>query len=217
MNRVQWQRVCSRCRCGLLEGGTIKRRRALVWMVASLTLASLPLCCLPTLAGAPNPLFRGEYTIANDSGEILYVTPVGYAHGRRWILAKTWSRFPYVPLPKQADIRLKPGESIHIVCTIDEDDAFSEIIVRNSRGEYRQLQVGQPTLRLMPQVGASGGAGPTYTISRFTTLDAVSPDVLKIARQARRPSTMLLPVLISPILLVAWGLLLWGVRRERRY
>ena len=153
-------------------------------MVAGLTLVSLPLCCLPTLAAAPNPLFRGEYTIANDSGETLYVTPVGSAHGRRWILAKIWSRFPYVPLLKQADIRLEPGESIHIVCTIDKDDAFSEIAVRNLRGKYRQLGVGQPTLKLMPQVGASRGAGPTYTISRFTALDVVSPDVLRL--HARR-------------------------------
>jgi hypothetical protein len=152
-----------------------------------LMVASLPLCCLSTMALVPNFLFRGEFDIVNETGETLYVTPLGRAYGERIVLLELFSTFPYLGLFKRADIRVKPGEAIHVVCEIDEDLIFSEIVVRNEAGEVRQLEIDDPTIRLIPRAGEGAkGTGPAYAIETFAGLRPPSPAAMEAVEKARQ-------------------------------
>jgi len=170
-----------------------KRTAARVFFI--LTLLSLPLCCLAAMAFAPNPLFMGEFNVANESNETLYVTPIGESYGQRHVLVKSFSKFPYVPILKRSDIRLEPGESVHIVCETDEDLVFSEIAVRNTRGEFRQLVVQQPTIEL----STYSSSPSTYVVESFAELEAIPPQALEVAEKARGVNAQ------------AWAMMLLGL------
>ena len=176
------------------------KRRIAAYALLALTLLSLPLCCLALMTVVPNPLFRGAFTIANQSSETLHVTPIGEAYGERHVLVENFSRFPYLPLLQPADIRVDPGESVRITCDIDEDSRFSEIVVRNSHGEYRQLTIDQPTINLAAYPSYDGhSAELTYVIESFTALSPVVPAALAVAQKA------------GGINLGAWGAVLLGL------
>lgn len=159
----------------------MKKRRTPVWVWWALMLVSLPVSCLATWVLVPNPLFRGTLTIVNSSTERLYVTPVGSAYGRRHVLVDGYARFPYLPLFRRADLRLDPGRSLRIVCEIDEDLRFTEIVVRNRQGEYRQWTVDQPSSVLAPYPGNDA----RYVLPAFGDLLPVRPEALAVVRQAR--------------------------------
>ena len=107
---------------------------------------SLPLCFCPALPliNNVNPIhlfFLVEFRVINESGETVYITPIGAVRTvqmPRHVLLRVSPRLPGTPALRQGDIRLDPGESLRIIYDAD-DVAASEIAVRNARGEYRQL------------------------------------------------------------------------------
>ena len=111
----------------------------LIFLVA---LLSLPLCCCPTglLINNVNPIhygFLAEFQVVNESGEPIYITPIGAlrtVQRPRHVLLRASPRLPGTPALRQGDIRLDPGESLRIIYDAD-DVAASEIAVRNARGE----------------------------------------------------------------------------------
>jgi hypothetical protein len=129
----------------------------------------------------PNPLFQGNFTVVNQSDEILYITPIFEAYGRRFTAVKAFSKAPYLPIPTEASVRLTPNESVHIICEIDEDTSFSEIAVRNTNRDYRQMVVQKPTVTL-----SLGTPEPSFTIRSFHELSIISPEALKVAKRAEQ-------------------------------
>ena len=93
-----------------------------------------------------NPMglaFLTSFTITNDSGEPVFVTPIGAVgkQGDRYMLPLSMLPFPYLMRLKTGDFMIPPGESRSF--TYDWDDIqFSEIVVRNSGGAYGILPTG---------------------------------------------------------------------------
>ncbi len=181
----------------------MRRKQWVSWILLGLAILSLPLCCLPLVALSPTILFWGQLTVINTSNETVYITPIGESYGQRHILLKNFSKFPYMPLLKQADIRLDPGEQVKINFEADEDLILSEIAVRNVRGEYRQMVIDQYTANLslsMPKT--------TYTIGAVDELSAISPKVLAVAKQASQFNTkvwkLIIPGFIPGVLFLGW-------------
>jgi hypothetical protein len=145
----------------------------------------LPFTCVALLVALPNPMFRGSFTIENRSTERLHVTPVGKAYGRRYVLTKQFSRFPYLYLFQRSEFGLAPGESLFFMCDIDEDMTFSEIVVRNRQGEYRQLTVSEsPNVLAVYSSANKDLAGPTYALESFSALSPVDPAALAATQRA---------------------------------
>jgi hypothetical protein len=167
------------------EKASVKRMRFPAWALLVLAVLALPLGCLALGVLLPNPMFSGRFTVENRSTGTLYITPVGEAYGERYVLAKQFSRFPYLSLFQRSEFRLEAGASLHFACDVDEDTLFSEIVVRNPRGAYRQLAVGESTSTLVLYPSASGDtAGPTYALESFAALSSVEPAALAVAQRA---------------------------------
>jgi hypothetical protein len=110
-----------------------------------------PLTCTTGLLAvhAVNPMlwiFLFDLVVENRTDRVLFVTPVGSIgpEGQRFTLPlyhATTRPFPIaVPVMKQGNFKLNPGESIEL--TYDWDDInFSEIVVRDDAGETRMLVV----------------------------------------------------------------------------
>jgi hypothetical protein len=202
------------CRSGTLsnfKGPSIMRRKQWAsWILLGLAILSLPLCCLLPVALSPTILFWGQFTVINNSNETVYITPIGESYGQRHILVKNFSKFPYVPLMKQADIRLEPGERVRINFEADEDLTLSEITVRNVVGDYRQLVIDQPTSKLVL-------SETTYTIGSIDELSTISSEVLAIADQASQFNTrvwkLIIPGLIPGVLFISW----YGLSRKKNF
>jgi hypothetical protein len=128
-------------------------------------------------------MFWGHFSVLNDSDETLYVTPIGGRFGQRRILLAHFSRFPYAPILKRADVRLEPEESVRIYCRVFAEPvwALTAIVVRDERREYRQLEIEDQATSLL-----WASAEPVYRIESFGELESVGPDVLEIARKAGR-------------------------------
>jgi hypothetical protein len=173
----------------------MSRKRETMVVVFVIACLTLPLCCFPVCAIFPSyPMFWGRFTVANESDETLYVTPIGVRTGQQRVLLELSSRFPYAPLFKRADVRLGPGESVQIYGrSFDEPPwALASIVVRNKGREYRQLIIDEPTsiLRL--------DSGPTYVVESFSALARATPDAAGVAKKAGR------------LHLAAWGMIAAG-------
>jgi hypothetical protein len=165
-------------------------------------------------------MFWARFTVLNESDETLYITPIGERSGQRRVLLEHFSKFPYAPILKQADVRLEPGESVQIHCRgFDEPSwTFTAIAVRNERREYRQLIIDESTLSLM-------WASPeqTYRIESFSELARATPEVVEMAKKAGRFNVaawgMMAAGFIPIGLFLVWLSLvrkLWQERRSER-
>lgn len=162
----------------------MKAKRPGVRILFWLACLSLPLCCVSVMTLIPL-LFWGTLTIANQSGETLYVTPLFEAYGRSFTTVRFFSRFPYLPIFKEAGIELAPNASVRITCETDEDYSFSVIAVRNARGDYRQMPVqGQDRTLGQPPIVPE----PHFSLRSFRELAPLSGAALEVARKAERPS-----------------------------
>lgn len=88
-------------------------------------------------------MFLTSFRITNDSGEAVFVTPIGAVgeQGDRFMLPLSVSEFPYLMKVKTGNFRIPPGESRSF--TYDWDDIqFSEIVVRSSGDAYKILPTG---------------------------------------------------------------------------
>jgi hypothetical protein len=203
----------------------VKRVPPLVLFLVALL--SLPLCCCPTLPliNNVNPIhlfFLVEFRVVNESGETIYITPVGTMRTlqrQRLVLSRASPRLPGTPALRQGDIRLDPGESLRIIYDAD-DVAASEIAVRNARGEYRQLVISERQKRL-----SLDEETPEYTIRSFSGLSKIAPEVLAVAKEAGRSNRWvwvwmalwIVPGFIPVGLFLVWSASASRVRRESRY
>lgn len=182
------------------------------WMIRGIFWAaclSLPLCLVSALALTPNLLFQGTFTVVNQSGETLYITPIFEAYGRSFTTVQAFSQPPYLPILKPAALKLKPGQSLRIHCETDEDYTFSALAVCNVSGDYREWRVSADVLLgpMLPE--------PSFTITSFQDLPALSAPALAVARQSERPNLRALGAL--GLGLVPLGLFtLWNYLKRGR-
>jgi hypothetical protein len=160
-----------------------ERSAARVWLLV-VACVSVPLCCLPICALVPSyPMFWGQFSVSNESGETVYVTPISERAGMRRTVLAQMSKFPYAPILKRADVRLEPGGSVQMSCKAFDEPMWRlvAIVVRNERGEYRQLAVDEGASSLL-----WASPEPVYRIGPFDELERVGAEAEEIARKAGR-------------------------------
>jgi hypothetical protein len=162
-------------------------------------------------------MFWGHFRVLNESGETLYITPIGERDGQRDILLEGFSRFPYVPILRRADLRLEPGESVEIYCRWFDEPPWRlvAIAVRNQRDEYSQLAVDESTLNPMAALSER-----SHRIESFDALTKATPEVVDLAVEASRLNVAAWAMVAAgfvPIgLFVAWYRLGWESQRESK-
>jgi hypothetical protein len=111
---------------------------------AALCLLTLPLTLI-VLVIIFNPfgvVFIASFSIHNESGEAVYVTPIG-AYGTnalRAVLPQYAVGFAAFPAFRSSNFRLRSGGSVRV--HYDWDDInFSEIVVRDRAGQVKQLVI----------------------------------------------------------------------------
>lgn len=149
------------------------------WLLFVAHILSLPLCLVPIFlwAGLAIPFMVAEFTVANQSGETLYLTPVNFTETSHRLYVPERLLVGQIRAFRQADIRLAAGESIRIL--YDAETRPYVIAVRDEAGAYRQVAIdkGARTVPLdTPEI--------IYTIGPFATLAPIDEEALLVAQQA---------------------------------
>jgi len=157
-------------------------KRGLLMVGIAITGLLTPLSLLPAafLVNAINPMqlaFVTPFEVTNDSGRTLDVIPVGtFNSGLKSVLPTFAWGLPAIPRLSRAPYRISPGDAQKIL--FDWDDInFSELVVRDESGEYRQL-VTEPS---PPMQGYRPPGERHFTIPDFAQLDPIDPLVLAAA------------------------------------
>jgi len=153
----------------------MRAKSAATLLLLGIAILSLPLCLVPIIlwGGAAVPWMVADFTVANHSGETVYITPITISP------VAVLQRYSIGQLRafRQADIRLPAGESIRISYDA-ESSRPGAIAVRNEAGEYRQLAIDRGVRTLI------SGSEVVYTLGSFDTLLPIDEWVLQTARQA---------------------------------
>jgi hypothetical protein len=157
-----------------VRGKSVKTRLLFVAHILS-----FPLCLVPIFlwAGLAIPFMVAEFTLVNQSGETLYITPVNFTETSQRLYVPERLLVGQIRAFRQADIRLAAGESIQIL--YDAETRPYVVAVRNEAGDYRQVAIdrGARTLLLdQPEI--------MYTIGPFATLAPIDEKALLVAQQA---------------------------------
>jgi hypothetical protein len=154
--------------------------------------------------------FVVEFVIHNSADRPVEVTPVGTAgqQGKRRALPVMIWRFPAFPATQRGGFRLAPGESVSILYDWD-DINFSEIVVRDADGVFRQLVVNpNPTTNQYHPPDQR-----RFVIDDAAALGPVTGSVLAASNTARRPTR--LPWIILGLMFLPWPMYI-GLRHLRR-
>ena len=141
---------------------------------------------VPAFLVAFNPMvwmFQTSFEVINQSGEVVYVTPVGVVPGspQRWTLPLSWWSIPMIPRADCGDFRLPPGSTK--VFRYDWDDInFSEVVVRNDLGSWHQFVV-LPEATAQPCCG--GPALDRIFVPPLAQLPLASPAAREAATAGR--------------------------------
>lgn len=148
------------------------------WRPGIAAILSLPLCLVPIFlwAGLAIPFMVAEFTLVNQSGETLYITPVNFTETSQKLYVPERLLVGQIRAFRQADIRLAPGESIRIL--YDAETRPYVIAVRNEAGAYRQVAIDKGA-RTVP----SDTPEIIYMIGPFATLASIDEESLLVAQQ----------------------------------
>ncbi|MBN1490099.1 MAG: hypothetical protein JXA69_09295 [Phycisphaerae bacterium] len=166
------------------------RRVLYVVSIAGVCLC-LPLTCVSALLlfDLINPMrgaFITTFTVRNDSGQTVRITPIGTyrLEGRRGRLPMYLSTFPAIPAPQNGEFVLEADESREF--RYDWDDVnFSEIAVCAADGELYELIVD-------PQPTKNQYHAPAQTLFAIPPMDQLrpaTPDV-QAATEAKHRSAL---------------------------
>ncbi len=125
--------------------------------------------------------FLATFRIENRTDRLLWVTPVGTGKSRehkKAVLLRFAARFPALMALRSRDLPVEPGGSIGILYEWDNEN-FSEIVVRDSSGEYRQLVVDPDP----PRGRSYPNRQELYVIDDWESLPPTEPDVLAVAQE----------------------------------
>jgi len=170
-------------------------------------------CCLaPTsfvpgilLVNSINPmqiLFIKEFSVENQSGEAVSVTPIGTfeIEDHRQLLPLFISKFPAFWKLKRNDFQLLPDENIKLKYSM-EDITLTEIAVTDHEGEYHQLTIEYDLNQ------------DHFVIPPLTELDPIAPNVLEAATFESRKFSRLIFWLIN-IVGITWPFLYWRLKKQ---
>ncbi len=171
------------------------------------SLASLLMLC-----NSVNPMqltFVTRFRVENQTALPLWVTPVGtHNSGRKVVLPQFALSFPAIPAIRSRDFRVEPGGSTWIIYDWD-DINFSEIVVRDAEGEYRQLVVDPNP----PRVNYDRSKQERYVIEGWESLSQPATDVLAAARSPDR-QWRLWGLFVTGFVVLGLYLWLWRVYRR---
>lgn len=181
-----------------------RRRKIISRILLVFGLLTSPLTLL-VLLGVFNPfalVFLYPFQVENKTNEPIWITPLGTVgeEGLRQVLPQYLFRTPALPALKEADLRIDPGETRHLIYDWD-DINFSEIVVKSRRGEQRMLVVdSHPTENRYHTPGENH-----FVIDSFERLEpltgAISETVLSRRWNFATPMFLLLGAL--PVALLA--------------
>ena len=155
--------------------------------------------------------FVAEFTVENQTGQTIAVTPVGTVgeRGDRHPLPVYMWAFPPIESPQRGGFEIPPGESLDIVYDMD-DINFSELVVFDHDGERGQLIVEPEPTRNQYHAPSQ----TRFVISDLDSLGLIADPVRNAARAALVPTSapwVMLCVLLGPWL--AFFTLSWMNRR----
>jgi len=168
----------------------MRQRRIVRWIIFVAAVLTLPLCCLSavttTITLVPIPMFRAHFVVSNQTGETLYLTPIGQTNWKqeqKQDILDQYYRSPNLPVWQRLDLRMEPGDTRYIIQMFDEDYTLDSLVVRNEQHDYRQLVIEEP-----PALLVAGDSSPptTYTINSFSRLPEIEPDLLALVNTAAR-------------------------------
>jgi hypothetical protein len=153
----------------------MRAKNAATLLLLGAAILSTPLCLVPiTLwGGAAVPWMVADFTVANHSGETVYITPVT-------ILPSVLQRYSMGQLRalRQADLRLPAGASIRISYDAESNYPPVAVAVRNDAGDYCQFALNKGVRTWI------SGPEMVYTVGSFDTLPPIDQDVLRTVQQA---------------------------------
>jgi len=191
----------------------MRAKSAATLLLLGVAILSLPLCLVPIIlwGGAAVPWMVADFTVANHSGETVYITPVTVSP----VAVLQQYSIGQLRALRQADIRLPAGKSIRIAYDA-ESGRPGAIAVRNEAGEYRQLALnrGVRTYLSEPEI--------IYTLGSFDTLLPIDQWVLHAVQQAtpfnfdfKYWDSMLIGTIAGGIPVGLFGVWFRRVRRQR--
>lgn len=132
---------------------------------------------LAVLCDPMGEVFQASFRVENRTNQPLWITPVGtFNSGGKDVLPQYGSS--YLPgTIRSINLRIEPGGSTSI--TYDCDDInFSEIVVRNAAGEYRQVVVDPDP----PKKNYYANDQKLFTIGDWETLPPAAANVVAVAQ-----------------------------------
>jgi hypothetical protein len=170
------------------------------------------LASLLMLFNSVNPMqlaFVSSFRVDNRTTQPLWVTPIGtFNSGAKGVLPQFALSFPAIPAFRSRDLRVESAGPIWIIYDCD-DINFSEILVRDAQGEYRQPVVDPNP----PKVNYYRNKQERYVIEGWELLSLPATDVVAAARSPDR-QWRLWGLFVTGF--VVMGLFLWLRRIYRR-
>jgi hypothetical protein len=163
------------------------------------------LASLLMLFNSVNPMqltFVSSLRVDNRTTRPLWVTPLGtFNSGAKGVLPQFALSFPAFPAFRSRDLRVEPGGSTWI--TYDWDDInFSEIVVRDAEGKYRELVVDPNP----PKVNYYRNKQERYVIEGWESLSQPAAEALAAAQSPDRQGRLWWLFLTGFVVL---GLFIW--------
>jgi hypothetical protein len=157
--------------------------------------------------------FITAFTVSNESGETIEVTPIGTygKEGKRLLLPVYGSEFPAFRTLKRRHFRIEDGQSVRILYDWD-DINLSEIAVRAAEGKYYQLAVDESPTENQYHAPVTD----RFIIPPVRELEPIAPDVLRATGGSLRVDRLYsLPAVGLALPFVLWWLV-HLYRREKR-
>jgi hypothetical protein len=173
--------------------------RAMVRMGLIATYPLLAVSMLAFMGLSFGSAFVAEFTVENQTGETITVTPVGTVgdRGDRHPLPVYMWPFPPIWAPQRGGFEIPPGGSLDIVYDMD-DINFSEIVVYDHDGERGQLIVEPDPTRNQYHAPSE----TRFVISDLDSLGLITGPVRNAAKVALVPTNA--PWVILCVLLGPW-------------
>jgi hypothetical protein len=158
--------------------------------------------------------FLTEFSVTNNTGETIWITPIGTvgSEGSRHLLPLYRQSFPFFLRSKVGHFPVAPGSTLYL--TYDFDDInFSEVVIETEAGTTGQVVVN-------PNPTANQYTVPALTDIVVTDLDALSPvasNVLDAAASGRHLGQAWLMYIVFgiPLLIAAIRIIRNKWRRRR--
>ena len=161
---------------------------------------ALLIACLIWLTVLHPIAFTTKCSVTNKTSATLTITPVGTVgpEGQRTPLTLYRTSFPFFIKLKHGDFEIEPEETFRFDYDMD-DINFSEIVVKNSTGEMRQIVSNpNPTENhyVAPEI-------TDFEIDDFDTLPPVPVNVEAVAASVEQTRPMWMVYAVSALLLAA--------------